>query len=99
MSVATLIETEEELISKMTQPSPEVVEAISKIQGEIMLLGAAGKMGPTLAELLIKAGAKRVLGVSRFSNGLHRRYLDSVGVTTIQCDLMEEGRAEGFAGH
>jgi nucleoside-diphosphate-sugar epimerase len=88
--MTTLIETEEQLIAGMTQPSPEVAAAIGKIQGGIMLLGAAGKMGPTLAELLIRAGAKRVLGVSRFSNSLHRQYLDSVGVTTIQCDLMEE---------
>jgi nucleoside-diphosphate-sugar epimerase len=96
MTQATLIETEEELIARMTQSSPEVTSAITKIHGDIMLLGAAGKMGPTLAELLIKAGAKCVLGVSRYSNKLHRQYLDSVGVTTIQCDLMEENELKAL---
>jgi nucleoside-diphosphate-sugar epimerase len=90
VSLSTLIQTEEELIARMTQPSPEVISAIRKIQDDIMLLGAAGKMGPTLAELLVKAGAKRVFGVSRFLDGLHRQYLDSVGVTTISCDLLED---------
>jgi len=90
MNSVTLIETEEELIARMTQPSPEVTSAVRKIEGDIMLLGAAGKMGPTLAELLVKAGARRVFGVSRFSNGLQRQHLDSAGVATIQCDLLED---------
>jgi len=40
-----VIKTEEELIDQMTTPSPEVVEAVSKLDGPVMLLGIAGKMG------------------------------------------------------
>jgi nucleoside-diphosphate-sugar epimerase len=90
MALATLIETDKELIARMTNPSPQVRAAVGQIQGEIMLLGAAGKMGPTLAELLVRAGAKQVLGVSRFSDDSHRQYLSSLGVATIRCDLMKQ---------
>jgi len=89
MNSKTLIETEDALIATMVEPSLQVAETVRQIAGDIMILGVGGKMGPTLAELLVRAGAKRVLGVSRFSEGSHRQYLDSVGVTTIQCDLME----------
>jgi nucleoside-diphosphate-sugar epimerase len=85
------IRNEDELISKLTEPSTSVREAVTQIQGNIMLLGVAGKMGPTLAELLVRAGAKHVIGVSRFSDSSQRHYLDSVGLETIQCDLMDDG--------
>ena len=48
---------------QMTTPSPEVVEAVSKLDGPVMILGIAGKMGPTLSELLLRAGADEVIGV------------------------------------
>ncbi len=86
----TAISTEEELISVMTEPSSDVITAISQIKGTIMLLGVSGKMGPTLAELLIRAGARHVIGVSRFSDSGQREYLDSLGVETIQCDLLDD---------
>ncbi len=96
MPLPTLIETEKELVGCMTTPSPQVRAAVGRIEGEIMVLGAAGKMGPTLAELLVRAGAKRVLGVSRFSNGSHRKHLESLGVATIRCDLMEEDQLKAL---
>jgi nucleoside-diphosphate-sugar epimerase len=89
MNSKTLIETEDALIATMVEPSLEVAEAVRQIAGDIMILGVGGKMGPTLAELLVRAGAKRVVGVSRFSEGSQRQYLESVGVNTIQCDLMK----------
>ena len=51
MNSTTMIQTEEELVAKMTEPSPAVTEAMARIKGDIMLLGVAGKMGPSLAEL------------------------------------------------
>ena len=71
MSKQTLLpplQTEEELMAQMTEPTPAVCEAVQALDGDIMVLGVAGKMGPTLAELLVRAGAKRVIGVSRFSS-------------------------------
>jgi len=84
------IKNEKELIARMTDPSPEVREAVSKLEGPLMILGVAGKMGPTLAELLVRAGARDVIGVSRFSKPEMKDYLDSVGVRTVKCDLLDD---------
>jgi nucleoside-diphosphate-sugar epimerase len=84
------LETEEALIAQMTAPSEAVREAVGQLDGDVMILGVAGKMGPTLAELLVRAGARNVLGVSRFSDAAQRDYLESVGVRTIKCDLLDD---------
>ena len=78
------------LIDRMTAPSPAVVEAVSELEGDVVVLGAGGKMGPTLAELLVRAGARRVIGVSRFSDAQTRTYLESAGVETVRADLLDE---------
>lgn len=83
-----LITTTEELIQHMTTPSPEVIQQIAKLDGEVMILGVGGKMGPTLAEMLVKAGAK-VVGVDLFPNEQIQSYLDNIGLRTIKCDLFD----------
>jgi nucleoside-diphosphate-sugar epimerase len=89
-----LIETEEALVEQMTAPSAAVVEAVGQLNGDILILGVGGKMGPTLAELLVRAGARKVIGVSRFSSPEHQRHLEDVGVKTLKADLLgEEGLA------
>lgn len=85
-----IIEDEKALIHQMTAPSPEVVKAVSRIDGDIMVLGVSGKMGPTLAELLVRAGARRVLGVARFSDAAQRDALEAAGVKTVKCDLLDD---------
>jgi nucleoside-diphosphate-sugar epimerase len=92
-----LIETEAELIDRMTMPSPAVTEAVGKLQGKVMILGIAGKMGPTLGELLKRAGAE-VLGVSRFSDPNTRRGLEERGIETVPCDLLDEDRLRSLPG-
>lgn len=81
----------EELLSR---PSREVVEAMRRLNGDLLVLGVGGKMGPTLARLARRAcddaGVhKRVIGVSRFSDGLVRRRLEEAGIETIACDLLD----------
>jgi len=90
MASKPLIETEEALIDQMTTPSAAVAAAVDELDGDVLILGVAGKMGPTLAELLVRAGAKRVIGVSRFSDQEQQRYLESVGVETVKADLLDE---------
>lgn len=85
-----LIASEAALIDRMTTPSQAVVQAVSELDGDVMILGAGGKMGPTLAELLVRAGARRVIGVSRFGDAKTRAYLDEVGVDTVRADLLDE---------
>ena len=84
------IETEESLTDVMSEPSPEAVDAVSQIAGDMMILGIAGKMGPTLGRLLVRAGAPKVIGVSRFSNPADQEMLDAVGIDTLRCDLLDD---------
>ena len=83
------IASELELIDQMTTPTAEVEAAVAALHGPVLLLGVAGKMGPTLAELLVRAGAEQVIGVSRFSDPAPREYLEDIGVETIACDLLD----------
>ncbi|PJB66324.1 MAG: epimerase [Armatimonadetes bacterium CG_4_9_14_3_um_filter_58_7] len=83
------LKDEQELMAQMTTPSEKVRDAVASMDGEVMILGVGGKMGPTIAELLMKSGAKEVIGVSRFPKPGPQEYLDRVGVTTVKCDLLE----------
>ncbi len=85
-----MITSEDMLIDRMTAPSSRVAESVSELDGDVVILGVGGKMGPTLAELLVRAGARRVIGVSRFSNAMVKAYLEEVGVETVQADLLDE---------
>lgn len=84
-----IIETVAGLIDQMTTPTPNVIQAIQKINGEIMILGVGGKMGPTLAELAVRAGGK-IIGVDLFPQPEIKDHLDRIGVRTITCDLFDE---------
>ena len=59
----------------MTAPAPALVEDLAAVEGDILVLGVGGKMGPTLARLAKRAApGKRVVGVARFSEaGLQAR--------------------------
>ena len=88
--MADVITSEEALIDQMTKPSRAVTRAVAALDGDVLILGVGGKMGPTLAELLVRAGARRVIGVSRYSDGKVRTRLEEAGVETIQADLLKE---------
>lgn len=86
--------TEDKLNEILTMPSKQLVEDIKKIDGDIMVLGAGGKMGPTLCVLAKKACQeagieKRIIAVSRFSDKKARAELESKGVEVIPCDLID----------
>lgn len=74
----------------MTTPSPALVDDLASIDGDILVLGVGGKMGPTLARMA-KRGApgKRVIGVARFTDPAVRARLEAQGVSTIACDLLD----------
>lgn len=93
--------TEEKLNELLTTPSDKLVADIAKIKGDIMILGAGGKMGPTLCILaknaIKKAGIeKRVIAVSRFSDQIALDLLHSNGVETISCDLLDHDSLESL---
>src|SRR4051794_38971376 len=89
----------EELEDFMTHPSAELERDLAGID-EIMVLGVAGKMGPTLARMARRAG-KRVLGVARFSERGLREKLEAWGIECLACDLLERESVELLprAGH
>jgi nucleoside-diphosphate-sugar epimerase len=73
----------------LIRPSKALAADLAAIDGDIMVLGVGGKMGPTLARLARNAAPdKRVIGVARFSEPHLREQLKSAGVETIACDLL-----------
>jgi nucleoside-diphosphate-sugar epimerase len=74
----------------MTEPTPALIEDLARVPGDILVLGAAGKMGPTLARMAKRAApGKRVVGVARFTNPAAKASLEAAGVETIACDLLD----------
>src|ERR1700758_5308846 len=81
----------EALDGLLCRPSQALIDDLAKVDGDIMILGVAGKMGPTLAGLAKAAlPGRRVIGVARFSDPAARAWLEARGVQTIACDLLDE---------
>jgi len=75
----------------LSQPTPGAVDAVKKLDGDYMVLGVGGKMGPTLAGLAKAAlPGRRVIGVARFSDASVKTWLEARGIETIHCDLLDE---------
>ncbi|MCF3932700.1 NAD(P)-dependent oxidoreductase [Acuticoccus sp. M5D2P5] len=75
----------------MTRPSPALVDDLAAVPGDIIVLGAGGKMGPTLTRLAKRAAPdKRVIAVARFSNPALIDALSAHGVDCIAADLLDE---------
>jgi len=87
------LENEEELEELLSRPTPAAVEALGRLSGDILVLGAGGKMGPTLARMLRRAcdargqARRRVVAASRWSALAAAESLASKGIETIRCDL------------
>lgn len=83
----------------LSEPSPGAIDTMKRLQGDLVLLGVGGKMGPTLARMARQAdeaaGVKRrILGVSRFSGDGLEKQLQSLGIETIRCDLLDRDQVE-----
>jgi nucleoside-diphosphate-sugar epimerase len=75
----------------LCRPSQALIDDLGHVDGDIMILGVAGKMGPTLAGLAKAAlPDRRVIGVARFSDPSVNEWLESRGIETINCDLLDE---------
>ncbi|MDQ3009508.1 MAG: NAD-dependent epimerase/dehydratase family protein [Acidobacteriota bacterium] len=88
------METEEQLEDALSAPSASDIEAMRRLTGDIIVLGAGGKMGPSLTARIKRAaeaaGAnRRVIAVSRFSLPHSSDELESAGVEAISCDLLD----------
>jgi nucleoside-diphosphate-sugar epimerase len=75
----------------LCRPSQALIDDLQKVDGDIMILGVAGKMGLTLAGLAKAAlPHRRIIGVARFSEPGAKAWLESRGIETINCDLLDE---------
>ena len=79
----------------MTEPSAALKADLERVDGDLMVLGVGGKMGPTLARLAKRAApGKRVIGVARFSEPGLREKLEGQDIECIACDLLERAALE-----
>src|SRR5271167_549543 len=75
----------------LCRPSQALIDDLQKVDGDIMVLGVAGKMGPTLAGLAKAAlPDRRIIGVARFSDPGVKTWLEARGIETLHCDLLDE---------
>ncbi len=81
---------EEELDEFMSHPTQALIGDMANLEGDLMVLGVGGKMGPTLARLAKRsAPEKTVIGVARFSDPLVREKLEGWGIETLTVDLLD----------
>ena len=86
----------EELEDHLSRPTEADAAAMSALNGDLLILGVGGKMGPSLARLARRAAALagadvRIVAVARFSNASLPAHLAAQGIETITCDLLEPG--------
>ncbi|MCW5735295.1 MAG: NAD(P)-dependent oxidoreductase [Enhydrobacter sp.] len=93
MTLPARFESVDALEDFMTTPPPELVAEMKALDGDILVLGVGGKMGPTLARMARRAG-KRVIGVARFSEPGLRETLEASGVETVPADLLDRDALE-----
>ena len=82
----------------LLKPSERLVREMATLQGDVLILGAGGKMGPALATLAKEAielsgVRKKVIAVARFSDQEVRPELDAQGIETVKADLLEDDLA------
>lgn len=87
---------EAELEERLSRPTARVFEALRATPGDILVLGAGGKMGPSLTAMAQRAAlaigdGRRVVGVSRWGNSNDAARLAAMGVEIVRADLLEPG--------
>lgn len=88
------IENVEHLEALLSEPTPQAIDAMRSVEGDLMLLGVGGKMGPTLARMARQASdragvPRRIIGVARFTDPRAEDNLRAAGVETMRCDLLD----------
>jgi len=91
--------TEEDLEARLSEPTEDTIDAAARLGGDLLILGAAGKMGPSLAVLaarsIVAADAPfEVICVSRFTTPGVAAKLRAAGIRVVVADLLDEGALE-----
>lgn len=89
-----MIGTESQLEERLTRPGADDLDFMRHLEGDLLILGAGGKMGPSLAKRIGRArrevgGTGRVIAVSRFSDRQERESIEAAGVETVVADLLD----------
>src|SRR3990172_5343528 len=87
----------EALEERLSRPDDDLVADLALLDGDILILGAGGKMGPTLARMAKRAAPeKTVYAVARFSDSSVEDTLRAHGVETVRADLLEREQLAGL---
>lgn len=89
------------LLERFLTPSDALVQDISQLEGDVLILGAGGKIGPSIARLTKKAlqlagKTNRVIGVSRFSEAGLSESLEADGIETISADILDDAQLQAL---
>lgn len=88
--IPEFFEDEAHLEHYLSTPTEGLVHDLGEVEGDILILGVAGKVGPTLAMMAKRAAPeKRIIGVARFSDQAVKHRLEKAGIETITCDLLD----------
>lgn len=88
--ISSAIKDVEELEEILSRPDADVIADLDRLDGDILVLGASGKMGPTLARMAKRAApGKAVYAVARFSDSSVQSALAAHGIETIKADLLD----------
>ena len=95
VALADTIQNLEQLEDLLSEPTPEVVQTLGRLEGDLIVLGVAGKMGPSLARMARRASdlagsRRRIIGVARFFSAGLEAELQRHGIETIRRDLLDE---------
>lgn len=101
MTLPDKIGSESELEDLLSEPTDEDVATVARLEPDILILGAGGKMGPSLARRVRRAAERagngsRVLAVSRFSSREARESLEADGIPTLACDFTSAPAISGL---
>lgn len=101
MKLSDVVTDEEQLEDVLTTPSPALVQSVRGFSGTFVILGIAGKVGPTLAGRLRRAlelaGChERIIGVSRFTDPAAASQLQQMGIDTIAADLLNPDQVDAL---
>lgn len=91
----------QKMYRQLLLPSDALVADVAKLDGDIIILGVGGKMGPALAKLAKQAVEKsgttgKIIGVSRFSEPGLQAELNQFGIETHSIDLLEEDQLQSL---
>ena len=94
------VATVEQLEDLLSEPTPGVLRTLGRLEGDLLILGVNGKMGPTLARMARRASdaagvRRRIIGVSRLGGDAEAR-LRAHGVEPIRCDLLDPAQLAGL---